>query len=139
MENPTVTTRSCPSSRAHATAAARSSTSRSPTVDRPPDAPCPRKENVTTAPYRASTRATRRMCGRSASPVNPCATTNTGSGTDRAAPESPSYTTDPLSYTESISTPSAVRKNVRNRVPPLVTSRETECVSEYGLEVDRAT
>lgn len=39
MEKPTVTTRAWPNSRAHATAAARSSTSRSPTVERPPEAP----------------------------------------------------------------------------------------------------
>ncbi|RLV68311.1 hypothetical protein STAN_3835 [Streptomyces sp. CBMAI 2042] len=116
MENPTVTTRRCPRVRAHATAAARSSTSRSPTVERPPDRPWPRNENVITAARWENTRAARRTAGRSAEPVNPCATTITGVsavGSARAPADAPKPAVHG-SYTASTGIPSSV-SNVANR------------------------
>lgn len=78
MEKPTEATAGWPSRRAQRTAASRSQTSRSPTVERPPERPCPRKEKVTTPPTpstRAKISAARRTAGRSRAPVKPCATT----------------------------------------------------------------
>lgn len=111
IEKPTVTIRRCPSDRAQATAAARSSTSRSPTVDRPPDLPCPRKENVITAARWANTAAARSSAGRSAEPVKPCARTTAGpSGAPPPAPPEPAVHGV---YTASIRTPSPVSNVVR--------------------------
>ena len=75
MEKPTVATRSWPAERAQRTTAARSSTSRSPTVEWPPEPPWPRKEKVITAPYCANTCAARRSAGRSTDPLKPWAST----------------------------------------------------------------
>ncbi len=112
------------SCRAQATAAATSSTSRSPTVERPPDPPWPRNENVITAARWANTRAARRTAGRSAAPVNPCATTIAGVAAEAAAgvaarvpAASPPGAPKPAvhgSYTASTGTPSSV-SNVANR------------------------
>ncbi|CAM5739171.1 hypothetical protein SMICM304S_09731 [Streptomyces microflavus] len=110
MENPTVTTRTCPRVRAQATAAARSSTSRSPTVERPPDRPWPRNENVITAARWENTRAARRTAGRSTEPVNPCATTIAGvsaTASPGPLPRAPKPAVHG-SYTASTGTPSSV-------------------------------
>ena len=58
-ENPTVATRAYPAARAQATAASTSSSSRSPTVFRPPERPCPRRSKATTSACSASAAATR--------------------------------------------------------------------------------
>jgi hypothetical protein len=58
-ENPTVATRVYPAARAQATAASTSSSSRSPTVFRPSERPCPRRSKASTSACRASAATTR--------------------------------------------------------------------------------
>ncbi len=107
MEKPAVATRAYPRSLARPTAAARSSTSRSPTVERPPERPWPRKEKVTTAACRARTATARRSAGRSTDPVKPCATTIAVSVGPAAQG----------SWRASRRTPSSVRKDIRKVSP----------------------
>ncbi|ARZ68577.1 hypothetical protein SMD11_2930 [Streptomyces albireticuli] len=76
-------------------------------MDRPPEPPWPRKENVITPAYWANARAARRTAGRSSEPVKPCATTIAG-GVPAPVP-GPRYG----SYSASIRTSSAVKRASR--------------------------